>query len=91
MRRRSPAHARQGECLAGQLELLRCYYNFVRPHMALKFGWEVRTPAMQAGLVGRKLTFRDIFTAVAEFLCLMALAIRGRCWRQGIVLRLAAA
>ena len=26
------------------------HYNFVRPHGALKFGREVRTPAMHAGL-----------------------------------------
>ena len=45
------------------LELLRCYYNFVRPHGALKFGREIRTPAMQAGLTIRRLTFRDIFLA----------------------------
>ena len=45
------------------LELLRCYYNFVRPHGALKFGREIRTPAMQAGLTTRRLTFRDIFLA----------------------------
>ena len=38
------------------LELLRCYYNFVRPHGALKFGREIRTPAMQAGLTTRRLT-----------------------------------
>ena len=43
--------------------LLRCYYNFVRPHGALKFGREIRTPAMQAGLTIRRLTFRDIFLA----------------------------
>ncbi len=60
-----PAHARSQEPLAGQLELLRCYYNFVRSHGGLKFGREVRTPAMQAGLVARRLTFRDVFTAVA--------------------------
>ena len=45
------------------MELLRCYYNFVRPHGALKFGREIRTPAMQAGLTTRWLTFRDIFLA----------------------------
>ena len=45
------------------LELLRCYYNFVRPHGALKHGREIRTPAMQAGLSTRRLTFRDIFLA----------------------------
>ena len=32
----------------------------------LKFGRELRTPAMQAGLVHRRLSFRDVFTASAE-------------------------
>src|SRR5262249_48526008 len=49
------------ERLEGHLELLRCYYNFVRPHRALKFGREIRTPAMQAGLKGKRLTLRKIF------------------------------
>ena len=31
------------------------------PHRALKFGREVRTPAMQAGLVSKRLSFRDVF------------------------------
>ena len=48
--RRSPCHARYPEHLEGHLELLRCYYNFIRPHRGLKFGKEMRTPAMQAGL-----------------------------------------
>ena len=34
-----------------------------QPHGALKFGREIRTPAMQAGLTTRRLTFRDIFLA----------------------------
>ena len=50
--------------LVDQIDLLRCYYNFVRPHGALKFGREVRTPAQQAGRVTRRLTFRDIFLAL---------------------------
>ena len=85
LRRRSPAHARQGECLAGQLELLRCYYNFVRPHMALRFGREVRTPAMQAGLVARRLSFRDVFTAVAVFFSFLVALFGVRCRRQGLI------
>lgn len=91
LQRRSPAHARLGQCLAGQLELLTCYYNFVRPHMALRFGSEVRTPAMQAGLVARRLTFRDVFTAVAAFLSFVAslIGVRWRC--QVPMLRLATA
>ena len=61
--RRTLSHARSTERLDEHLELLRCYYNFVRPHGALKFGREIRTPAMQAGLTIRRLTFRGIFLA----------------------------
>jgi transposase-like protein/IS1 family transposase len=59
--RRTICHARWKERLENHLELFRCYYNFVRPHWALKFGSEVRTPAMQTGLTSRRLTLRDIF------------------------------
>ena len=51
--RRSPCHARSRPRLEDHIELLRCYYNFVRPHRGLKFGKEIRTPAMQAGLASR--------------------------------------
>ena len=61
--RRSPCHARKKRCLEDHLELLRCHYNFCRPHASLRFGAEVRTPAMQAGLAARKLSLRDVFTA----------------------------
>ena len=50
--RRTLSHARSEDKLEEHLELLRCHYNFVRPHGALKFGREVRTPAMQADLLG---------------------------------------
>ena len=66
--RRTICHARWKERLEDHLELLRCYYNFVRPHRALKFGREVRTPAMQAGLTTRRLTFREIFSATNDIL-----------------------
>jgi hypothetical protein len=59
--RRTLYHPRWKERLEEHLELLRCYYNFVRPHRALRFGAEVRTPAMQAGLTKRRLTLREIF------------------------------
>ena len=59
--RRTLSHARSADKLDGHLELLRCHYNFVRPHGALTFGREVRTPAMQAGLATRRLTFREVF------------------------------
>jgi hypothetical protein len=60
---RTISYARSTEKLEEHLELLRCYYNFVRPHRALRFGREIRTPAMQAGLTTRRLTFKEIFAA----------------------------
>jgi hypothetical protein len=62
--RRTACHPRHKDLLADNLALQMCHYNFVRPHSALKFGDEIRTPAMQAGLVKKQLTFREIFTAV---------------------------
>ena len=68
--RRTLGRARWKQCLDDHLELLRCHYNFVRAHRALKFGREVRTPAMQAGLTRRRLTFREIFSLVIHNLVL---------------------
>ena len=62
LRRRSPCHARDADQLRSHVELVRCHYNFVRPHRALRFGRETRTPAMQARLVSRRLALSDIFT-----------------------------
>lgn len=61
--RRTICQARWKERLEDHFELLRCYYNFVRPHRAPRFGREVRTPAMQAGIIGRRLTFSEIFSS----------------------------
>ena len=66
--RRTTCHARRPEQLENQLETVRRYYNFLRPHRALKFGSEVRTPAMQAGLVEHRLTFREVFLWLASLL-----------------------
>ena len=44
-----------------RLGAVRCCYNFVRPHRALKFGRETRTPAMQARLAKRRRTLREFF------------------------------
>ncbi len=63
LRRRSPCHARGADQLRGHVALLRGYYHFIRPHRALRFGRETRTPTMQAGLVSQRLALRDIFTA----------------------------
>ena len=62
LRRRSLCHARDADQLRSHVELVRCHYNFVRPHRALRFGRETRTPAMQARLVSRRLALSDIFT-----------------------------
>ncbi|HIL70916.1 MAG TPA: hypothetical protein EYG38_13850 [Verrucomicrobia bacterium] len=68
--RRTTCHARRQEQLENQLEIVRCYYNFLRPHNSLKFGKETRTPAMQAGLANRRLSFREIFTIRFLFIIL---------------------
>lgn len=61
--RRTPCHARHSRYLIGPMALMMMYYKFVRPHMALKFDKMVKTPAMQAGLVTKRLSFREVFTA----------------------------
>lgn len=63
LHRRTPSHARRPEYLKDHLELLQCHYNFIRPHSALKYGNEIWTPAMQAGLTSKRLTFRQVFLA----------------------------
>ena len=59
--RRRLSHTREQKLLSDHLELVRWFYNFMRPHRALKFGKVVRTPAMQAGLVMKRLRFHDLF------------------------------
>jgi hypothetical protein len=80
--RRTICQARWKQCLDDHLELVRGHYNFVRPHRALKFGREVRTPAWQAGLTKRALTLREIFSSrelfVASKNVLFALFETGR-------------
>jgi IS1 family transposase len=66
LRRRSPAHARCDRRLDEDLDLVQCHYNFVRPHLALKFGNVCKTPAMQPGLAKRPLSFRAIFGRCAS-------------------------
>ena len=76
LRRRSPCHARGADELRGHVELLRCYYNFIRPHSALKFGRETRPPPMQAGLVSTRLNWSDIFTAPGLSLRILVAVMR---------------
>ena len=70
--RRTACHARDRDHLDGNMALLMCHYNFIRPHLALKFGKEIRTPAMEAGIVSQRVSFRDVFTCrELLFLCLL--------------------
>jgi len=64
LQRRTPAPARKARTLSDALDVLRCYYNFIRPHLALRFGKVTKTPAMQAAIFSRPLTFREIFNWV---------------------------
>src|SRR5262245_2011649 len=66
--RRTICQARWRQRLEDDIELCSCYYNSSRPHRALQFGREIRTPAMQAGLTRRRLTFREIFETGINFL-----------------------
>ena len=75
LRRRTPCHSRRKERLEDQLKLLRCHYNFMRPHRSLKFGKVTRTPAMQAGLASRQLTFRMVFMAGASLFVLVLIVV----------------
>jgi hypothetical protein len=59
-------HSWAREYLENHLEVRRCYSNFEQPHRAPRFGQEMRTPAMQAGLVSKQLSFSEIFTAVED-------------------------
>ena len=61
LRRRTPAPMRKPQKLTNAIDILRCFYNFIRPHSALRFGKVTRTPAMQAKIFSRPLTFREIF------------------------------
>ena len=65
--RRTPCHARRTEFLEGHMALLMAHYNFLRPHSDLKFGVTLKTPAMQAGLANKRLSFRDVFTYRSVF------------------------
>jgi hypothetical protein len=63
LHRRTTSLARSSAKLGEMVTLLQGYYNFVRTHGSLKFGKELRTPAQQAGLVRRRLSWREVFTA----------------------------
>ena len=64
LRRRTPAPMKKPQKLTDAIALLRTFYNFIRPHSSLKFGRVKRTPAMQAEIFPRALTFREVFSWV---------------------------
>ena len=76
MHRRSPCHARGADQLHGHVDRLRGSYHVIRPHRALKFGRETRTPAMHAGLVNAPMNWSDIFTAPAALYAFHVAVVR---------------
>ena len=78
--RRSAGHAGYADYLDDQMALLQCHYNFIRPHRSLKLGKERRTPAWQAGLVSRQLTFCEIFLNPLAILLLLFVYVRVAVW-----------
>ena len=64
LHRRTPGRARSVERLSSFLEILRAYYNYIRPHASL--GWKRHrcTPAMAAGIFTRPLSFRAVMSWV---------------------------
>ena len=72
--RRTLSHARATDTLAAHLELLRCYYNFVRPHGALKFSSCRRSRYSRWLLSMPSATSLCIFTGASVI----------KCWRREI-------
>ena len=70
-----------------QSQVLSFRDPFIGPHRALKFGKLMKPPAMQAGLVSRKMTFRDIFTwpLTGSLFGLVLIDCRGISGRMGPV------
>ena len=61
LHRRTSGRVRNPERLASVVEIVRCSYNFIRPHARLRLGHQERTPAMQAGIFARVLSWRSVF------------------------------
>ena len=77
-----PRKRLESSCLQfGRVFGHHAYYNFLRPHRTLKFGKTLRTPAMQAGLAKRRLSFREVFTTGAAFCLFFLIVVAARCCR----------
>jgi len=66
LHRRTSGKVRNPERLASVVELIRCSYNFIKPHARLCLGKDARTPAMEAGASGRVLSWREVFAWVVR-------------------------
>jgi hypothetical protein len=64
LHRRTPDPARNVQRLCDALEILRVYYNYIRPHASLSIHRPPRTPAMAAEILDRQLSFRTIMSWV---------------------------
>jgi len=64
LHRRTPGRARRVQSLSNWLEILRAYYNYIRPHASLSIQRPPRTPAMAAEIFDRRLSFRTIMSWV---------------------------
>jgi hypothetical protein len=60
LRRKTSCAAKAVDALLQRIEISRLYYNFIRPHSSLCFGKTCRTPAQQAGLASRPLSWREV-------------------------------
>ena len=61
--RRPLGQALWKQCLEDQLELLRCRYNFVKPHRVWNFEGEFKITVVQAGSTDKRLTLRAMFSS----------------------------
>jgi transposase-like protein len=61
LHRRTSGRVRNPTRLASMVELIRCHYNYIKPHQRLRFGAVTRTPAMQAGIFDRAQSWRRVF------------------------------
>jgi len=62
LNRRTACFSRETRCFIGHLYLLQTYYNFIKYHRSLKCGPIHITPAMEARIAKRRISFREVFS-----------------------------
>jgi len=60
------AFSKKWENHEAMFAIFAAWYNYCRPHMALKIGRDKRTPAMAAGLTGKAWTIEKLLTESAK-------------------------